>query len=116
MRYAITLTGMLAVFFSGILLSGCPPRVADASLQFYNDSVENIVYAVYLKPVDSDEWGTNLITGEILPGNSFVITDLYPGTYNIKSCFETPEGWNFSRIPSTELVLLSRDAVEYHFS
>ncbi|MFO7976826.1 MAG: hypothetical protein R6V12_19620 [Candidatus Hydrogenedentota bacterium] len=115
MRYARAVVLIFILLMSAVFLTGCPPPVADASLQFYNDSSGNDVYAVYLKSVDSDDWGENLITREIRPGNSEIITDLYPGTYNIKVSYETPEGWCFSRVPSTELVLVSREAVEFHF-
>lgn len=55
------------------------------SLEVVNDSGEDI-WAIYISPSDSSQWGDNWLGGDRLPdGESYTFTDIEPGTYDLRA-------------------------------
>ncbi len=117
MRYPLAVVVSLAWIFSALVFTGCPPDPkANARLQFYNDSTDDYVRGVYLRRSGYDDWGTNLIVGEILPGESRLISNQYPGTYSIKIALRTTEGYYYGMIPEETFELAPRATREFRFA
>lgn len=120
MRYLAALTASLALVLIGTVLTGCPPDPkANARLHFYNDCTDDFVdyvRGINLQPGGSEDWGENLIVGEIAPGSSRLITGLYPGTYRIRVLLRSAEGWYYSYSPEETFDLASRATREFRYA
>ena len=117
MRYLAALAVSLALVFSGMVLTGCPPDPkANARLHVYNDSTDDFVRGIYLQRGGYDDWGDNLIAYEILPGESRTISNLYPGTYSIKITLRTTDGYYYGMIPGETFDLVADATREFHFA
>lgn len=84
----MTLRKALSVFIVLVLLVGAAaPSSAQASkysLTIHNDSIYQIWW-LYVSPSDEGTWGRDqLNTHVLLPGSSFILTDIKFGEYDIK--------------------------------
>jgi hypothetical protein len=56
-----------------------------SSLQVVNDTDEDVAY-LYISPTDSDSWGDDWLGDEVIAaGDTYVVGDISPGTYDIKA-------------------------------
>lgn len=62
------------------------PQAEGGSLDIVNDSGETICF-VYISTSDSEDWGPEQLGEDTIlePGQTFTITDIPPGTYDIKA-------------------------------
>lgn len=61
------------------------PTPSGPSLQIINQSGRTIT-GVYISPTDADEWGENWLTGSVIQdGESYTISGLTPGTYDLRA-------------------------------
>jgi len=103
---SILLLGMLACGSASTVATEVPPEepteapvdepeVEAPSLEIINDTETSVCY-VYLSPTKSDEWGEDQLGEEniIDPGNSFTLTDIPAGTYDLlaEDCDENQMG------------------------
>jgi hypothetical protein len=56
-----------------------------SSLEVVNDTDDDIAY-LYISPTDSDSWGEDWLGDEvIMAGDTYVVGDIPPGTYDVKA-------------------------------
>lgn len=53
-------------------------------LTLYNDTSLSIS-KLYLTPANEPEWGPNQLSSDLLPGESYTITDIIPDIYDVKA-------------------------------
>ena len=105
------------------------PESSGAALLITNDSDTSVSY-VYISPADSDEWGEDKLGGDVIgTGESYLITDIPAGTYDLKAEDEDEEvieftwevvldgnvTWTISGLSAIEVSNDSDDAITYLF-
>jgi hypothetical protein len=69
-----------ALVLSGTVLSGCP---CSNTLKVHNDTL-NPITEVYVRHQLQSDFGDNLISSSILPGETENVKQLVPGCYDVK--------------------------------
>ena len=70
---------VLSVCGFGALFTGCP---CSNTIQVHNDTLVPVT-EVYVKYRFEDDWGDNLIAGNILPGETENVGSFLPGRYDV---------------------------------
>lgn len=86
LRAGISAAAAMLLLFGALAVA---PSVADAQGSRFNLTVQNqsryTIYEFYMNSSERSDWGPDLLGRNVLaPGNSFVVSNITPGEYDIK--------------------------------
>jgi hypothetical protein len=88
---------LLLALYIAVSSSGCPPPET-TTLRILNTTAKTVV-GVYCTPETDDSWGSNLLNGNLLAGQSVDIEGFRPGEYDMLAAFA--DGTEFRQISIT---------------